>query len=73
MKVYPVRDYAIYHYFNYENWIGETDQADITPESLGIRLGQNFFYGLNLVSPLDLPKPDMLHIVYLRLFKHMMD
>jgi len=37
MKVYPVRDYAIYHHYDYENWIRETDHADITPESLGIR------------------------------------
>jgi len=43
MKVYSVRDYAIYHHYDYENWIGETDHADITPESLGIRLGQNDF------------------------------
>ena len=43
MKVYPVRDYAIYHHYDYENWIGETDHADITPDSLGIRLGQNVF------------------------------
>ena len=49
MKVYPVREYAIYHHYDYENWIGETDHADITPESLGIRLGQNVFYGLNRV------------------------
>jgi len=37
MKVYPVRDYAIYHHFEDENWIRETDQADITPERLCIR------------------------------------
>jgi len=51
----------------------ETNHANITPESLGIRLGQNVFYGLNRVSPSDLHKPDMLHTVYLGLFKHMMD
>ena len=73
MKVYPVRDYAIYQHSNYENWIGETDHADITTESLGIRLGSNVFYGLNQVSPSDLHKPDMLHTDYLGLFKHMMD
>jgi len=43
MKVYPVRDYAIYHHYDYENGIGETDDADITPESLGIRLGSKCF------------------------------
>ena len=60
MKVSPVRDYAIYHHYDYENWIAETDHADITPESLGIRLGQNVFYGLHRISPSDLHKPDML-------------
>ena len=73
MKVYPVGDYAIYHHYDYENLIGETDHADITPESLGITLGQNGLYRLNWVSPSDLHKPDMLHTVYLGLFKHMMD
>jgi len=72
MKVYPIRDYAIYHQYDYENWIGETDHTDITPESLGVRLVQNDFYGLNWVSPSDLHKPDMLHTVYLGLFKHLM-
>jgi len=46
---------------------------DITSESLGIRLGQNVFYGLNPISPSYLHKPDMLHTVYLGLFKHNMD
>jgi len=60
MKVYPVRDYAIYQHYAYENWIGEADHADITPESRGIRVGQNVFYGLKRVSPSDLLKPDRL-------------
>jgi len=60
MNVYPVKDYAIYHYSDYQNWIGETDLAGITPDSLGIRLGHNVLYGLNRVSPSDLHKPDML-------------
>ena len=73
MKVYPVRDYAIYHHYDYENWFVKTDHADITPKSLGIRFGQNVFYVCNRVSPSDLHKPDMLHTVYLGLFKHLMD
>jgi len=51
MKGYLVRDCAIYHDYDYENLIGETDDTDIMPASLGIRLGQNVFYGLNLISP----------------------
>jgi len=72
MKLYPGRDYAIYHNYDYENWIGETDHADIRPESLGMRLGQNVFYRLNRISPSDLHKQDMLYTDYLGLFKHMM-
>ena len=72
-KVYPVRDYARYHHYDNENWLAETDDNDITPQSLGIRLGHNVFYELNRVSPPDLHKPDMLHTVYLGLFKHLMD
>jgi len=73
MKVYPVRDYTTYHHYDYENWIGETDHADKTPESLGIRLSQKVIYRLNQVLASDLHKPDLLHKVYLWLFKHMMD
>jgi len=40
-------------------------------DNLGI--SQNSFYCLNRVSASDLYKPDMLHIIYLGLFKHMMD
>jgi len=73
MKVYLVRDYAIYPHYDYENWIGETDHTDIPPTSLGIRLGSNIVYGLNRVSASDLHKPDMLHTVDLGLFKHLID
>jgi len=39
--------------------------------NLGI--GQNIFHCLNQVLSSDLYKPDMLHTIYLRLFKHMTD
>ena len=71
-KVYPVRDYTRYQCFKDGNRIAETDH-DITPASLGISFGQIIFYGLPRVSPSDLHKPDMLHTVYLGIFKHMMD
>ena len=72
-KVYPARDYARYHHYDDGKQPAETDDNDITPESLGIRLGQNVFYELNRVSPSDLHKLDMLHTVYIGLFKHLMD
>ena len=40
-------------------------------DNLGI--GQNIFHSLDRVSASDLYKPDMLHTLYLGLFKHMMD
>jgi len=40
-------------------------------DNLGI--GQNTFHPLDRVSASDLYKPDMLHTMYLGLFKHMMD
>jgi len=42
-------------------------------ETLGIDLGKNLFQRLHWVSAPGLHKSDLLHTVYLRLFKHMMD
>ena len=42
-------------------------------ERLGIKTGQNVFQGLGRVSAADLHMPDLLHTIYLGLFKHMMD
>jgi len=39
-------------------------------DNLGI--GQSIFYRLDRISASDLYKPDMLHTIYLGLFKHMM-
>src|ERR1700759_1077396 len=42
-------------------------------ERLGIKTGPNIFQGLERVSAPDLHMPDLLHTIYLGLFKHMMD
>ena len=42
-------------------------------ERLGIKTGQNLFQGLGRVSAADLDMPDLLHTIYLGLFKYMMD
>jgi len=42
-------------------------------ETQGIKRGQNIFQGLVRVATPDLHKADMLHTIYLGLFKHMMD
>ena len=51
----------------------KSDGARIKFRYLGINLGQNIFHGLHRVSVPDLHIPDILHKVYLGLFKHMMD
>jgi len=42
-------------------------------QRLGVKIGNNVFTGLDRVSPKDLHKPDLLHNIYLGLFKHMME
>jgi len=75
---YPARDYA--RYKGYERETPSLDSethnaahARYTNETHGIKRGQKVFQGLMIVSTPDLHKPDMLHTIYLRLFKHMMD
>jgi len=41
-------------------------------QRLGVKIANNVFIGLDRVSPADLPKPDLLHNIYLGL-KHMME
>ena len=42
-------------------------------ETLGIDLEKNMFHGLHPGSVPGLHKPDLVHTVYLGLFKHLMD
>src|SRR5437588_4802658 len=52
----------------------DTGMANI-PEyfrQIGVKMGRNVFSGLHRVDPEDLQKPDILHNIYLGLFKHMM-
>jgi len=69
------RDYARYKHYKRENLSlnSESDDACDTYETLGIKTGQNVFQGLERVSTPDLHMPDLLHTIYLGLFKHMMD
>jgi len=75
IKNHRARDYARYDRDGYENQFpgSKSDSTNIKFGSLGINLGQNVFHGLHAVSAPDLRTPGMLHTVYLRLFKHMMD
>jgi len=49
------------------------DDACDTYETLGIKTGQNIFQELETVSTPDMHMLDLLHTIYLGLFKHMMD
>ena len=42
-------------------------------QRLGVKIGNNVFTGLDHVSPADLHKLDLLHNIYLGLFKHVME
>jgi len=42
-------------------------------QQAGVKIGNNVFAGLNRVNPTNLNKPDLLHNIYLGLFKPMME
>jgi len=72
------RDYARYERYEGENPSLDSETHDATHaryrnQTHGIKMGQNAFQGLMRVSTADLHKPDMLHTIYLGLFKHMRD
>jgi len=69
------RDYARYERYERQNSSlgNDSDGARDIFETLGVKIGQNVFNGLETVFVPDLHKPDLLHTVYLGLFKHMMD
>ena len=70
-RSYRARDYARYQRYKPENQTSGSETDDDHVMNLGI--GQNIFHGLDRVSASDLYKPDILHTIYLGLFKHMMD
>jgi len=71
-KNYQCRDYARYQRYKHENANSgsESDNDHVISHNHGI--GQNIFHRLDCVSASGLYKPDMLHTIYLGLFKHMM-
>jgi len=74
----PRRIYETYNYMRYREkalWHVPAQVAGIAEyfKRLGIKIGNNVFIGLDQVSPADLHKLDLLHKIYLGLFKHMME
>jgi len=70
-RSYRARVYARYQRYKPANQTFGLETDDDHVMNLGI--GQNIFPRLDRVSASDLYKPDILHIIYLELFKHMMD
>ena len=71
-EVYEVCDYTIYEEKARELESGEAANAREYFRQVGVKIGRNVFTGLHRVNPSDLHKPDLLHNIYLGLFKHMM-
>ena len=72
-RIYETRDYMRYR--EKALWHEPAEAAGIAEyfQRLGVKIGNNVFIGLDRVSPADLHKPDLLHNIYLGLFKHMME
>ena len=77
---YSARYYPEYEYCERENGLqspgsdsDKADDADMTFDTLRINMGHVVLHGLYRVSAPYLHVPDLLHTIYLRLFKHMMD
>jgi len=71
-EVHPARDYQKYAEIEerYVNTGGEHNVASLL--AVGVKMGRNIFTGLLRVEIPLLFKPDILHNIYLGLFKHLM-
>jgi len=72
------RDYARYERYERDNLsldseTHHTAHARQTNETHPMKRGQSIFEGLGRVSTPDLHTPNMLHTIYIELFRHMMD
>ena len=72
LRTYNVRDYA--SYAKRTSVYEETGMANVLEyfRQISVKMGCKVFSGLHCVDPADLQKPDLLHNIYLGLFKHMM-
>jgi len=72
-RMYETRDYMLYREKALRHEPAEATGIGEYFQQLGVKIGNNVFTGLERVSPADLHKPDLLHNIYLGLFKHMME
>lgn len=71
-EVHPTRDYSKYAAIE-QQYVDTGDEHHIASlAAVGVKMGRNVFVGLSRVGIPLLFKPDILHNVYLGLFKHLM-
>ena len=71
-KIYESGHYTFYWEKAREQESGEAGIAAYF-QQVGVKIGRNIFTKLYRVNQADLSKPDLLHNIYLGLFKHMME
>jgi len=71
-EVYEVCHYAIYEEKARQFESGEAATTWESSWPKGVKIDQNVFTELHRVNPSDLHKTDLLHNIYIGLFKHMM-
>jgi len=72
-RIYETRDYLPYREKALRHEPAEAAGIAECFQRLSVKIRNNVFIGLHRVSPADLHKPDLLHNIYLGLFKHMME
>jgi len=72
-QIYETRDYVRYREKALRHEPAEAAGMAEYFQGLGVKIRKNVFIGPDRVSPADLHKPDLLHNIYLGLFKHMME
>jgi len=68
--MYETRDCILYREKALRNERAEVAGIAEYFQQVGVKIGNNIFAGLDRVYPADLHKPDLLHNIYLGLFKH---
>ena len=71
-ELHPTRDYQKYAQITQLNFDTEEDKFTESLLAVGVKMERNVFTSLSRVTVPLLFKPDILHNVYLGLFKHLM-
>ena len=73
LKMYETRDYILYRARALRHEPAEVAGIAEYFQQVGMKIENNVFAGLDRVNPANLHKADLLHDIYLSLFKHMME